>query len=72
MSLEENIGKEDDFRVSGGRDFQSRGPMTEKDLLPSDDHTYGMERRSELEYLVETECEGNQRLHCRDMYVVDL
>ena len=62
MSLERNIGKEDEFRVSGGREFQSRGPMTEKALLPSDDWTYGMERTSESEDLVETECEGNERL----------
>ena len=30
LSLERNIGKEDEFRVSGGSEFQSRGPMTEK------------------------------------------
>ena len=47
LSLERNIGKEDEFRVSGGSEFQSRGPMTEKALLPSDDPTYGMERTSE-------------------------
>ena len=34
LSLERNIGKEDEFRVSGGSEFQSRGPMTEKALLP--------------------------------------
>ena len=47
---------------SGGSEFQSRGPMTEKALLPSDDLTYGMERTSESEDLVETECDGNERL----------
>ena len=31
-------------RVSEGSEFQSRGPMTEKALLPSDDLTYGMEQ----------------------------
>ena len=41
---------------------KSRGPMTEKALLPSDDLTYGMERTSESEDLVETECDGNERL----------
>ena len=56
------MGKEDKFRVSGGSEFQSRGPMTEKALLPSDDRTYGMERTSESEDLVETECDGNERL----------
>ena len=62
LSLERNIGKEDEFRVSGGSEFQSRGPMTEKALLPSDDRTYGMERTSESEDLVETVCDGNERL----------
>ena len=36
--------------------------MTEKALLPSDDQIYGNERTSESEDLVETECEGNERL----------
>ena len=62
LSLERNIGREDEFRVSGGSEFQRRGPMTEKALLPSDDRTYGMERTSESEDRVETECEGNERL----------
>ena len=62
LSLERNIDKEDEFRVLGGSEFQSRGPMTEKALLPSDDRTYGMERTSESEDLVETECDGNERL----------
>ena len=48
LSLERNIGREDEFRVSGGSEFQRRGPMTEKALFPSDDRTYGMERTSEL------------------------
>ena len=62
LSLERNIGREDEFRVSRGSEFQSRGPMTEKALLPSDDLTYGMERTSESEDRVETECDGNERL----------
>ena len=62
LSLERNIGKEDAFRVSGGSEFQSRGPMTEKALLPSDDLTYRIERMSESEDLVEIECDGNERL----------
>ena len=53
------IGREDEFRVSGGSEFQS---MTEKALLPSDDLTYGMERTSKSEDRVETECDGNERL----------
>ena len=36
--------------------------MTEKAFLPSDDRTYGMERTSESEDRVETECDGNERL----------
>ena len=47
LSLERKVGKEFEFRVSGGSEFQSRGPMTEKALLPSDDLTYGMDRTSE-------------------------
>ena len=54
MSLERNIGREEEFWVSGGSEFQSRGPRTEKVLSPSDDRTYGMERTSESEDLVET------------------
>ena len=57
LSLERNIDKEDEFRVSGGSEFQSRLPMTEKALLP-----YGMEITSESEDRVETECDGNERL----------
>ena len=62
LSLERNIGKAGEFRVSGGSEFQSRRPMTEKAFLPCDDLTYGMERMSKLEDLVETECDGNERL----------
>ena len=62
LSLERNNWQR--RRVSGIRrsEFQSRGPMTEKALLPSDDRTYGMERTSESEDLVETVCDGNERL----------
>ena len=35
-----------EFRVSGGSEFQSRGPMTENAFLPSDDLTYGMEKKT--------------------------
>ena len=62
LSLEWNIDREDEFQVSGGSEFQSRGPMAVKALLPSDDLTYGMERTSESEDLVEIECDGNERL----------
>ena len=62
LSLERNIVKENEFRVSGGSELQIRGPMTEKVLLPSDDVIYGMERMSESADLVETEYDGNERL----------
>ena len=62
LSLERNIGKEDEFWVSGGREFQSRGPMIEKALLPSDDPTNRMKKTSESEENVETEFVGNERL----------
>ena len=62
LCMERNIGKVDKFWVSGGSEIQSRGSMTEKALLPSDDRTSGMERTSESEDLVETECDGNERL----------
>ena len=61
MSLERKVGKEFEFRVSGGSEFQSCGQMTEKALLPSDDRTYGMDRTSESEDRVETECDGNEQ-----------
>ena len=59
LSMERNIIREDEFRVSGGCEFHSRGPLTKEALLPSDDRTYGMERIIESEDLVETECDGN-------------
>ena len=60
QSLERDIGKDDEFWESGGSEFQSRGPMTEETLLPSDDRTYGMERSNESEDLVEAERGGNE------------
>ena len=54
--------KKTSFGYQEGVNSSRRGPMTEKALLPSDDRTYGMERTSESEDLVETECEGNQSL----------
>ena len=51
--------------------FQNRGPMTEKALLPSDDLTYGMDRTSESEDRVETECD-EMKDYCKDMKVVSV
>ena len=36
LSLERKVGKEFECRVSGGSEFQRRGPMTEKALFPND------------------------------------
>ena len=60
LSLERNIG-EDEFRVSGGSEFKSSGPMTKKALLQIDDRTNRMERTSESEDRVK-ECYRNERL----------
>ena len=62
FSLEENTGAEDKFWASGGSEFQSHGTMTEEALLPSDNRTYGMEKTSESEDLVETESDKYGRL----------
>ena len=42
-----NIGIENVFRVLGGSEFQSRGPITENIPLLRDVRTYGMEIMSE-------------------------
>ena len=46
LSLERKIGKEEEFRVSWGSEFHSRGPMTEKALCQKIFQVwiYGMER----------------------------
>ena len=41
--------------MSDGREFQSRGVMTEKALLPRDVWTYGMDRTDESDDLVDRE-----------------
>ena len=41
--------------MSGGREFQSLGAMTEKALLPRDVWTYGMDRTDESDDLVDRE-----------------
>ena len=42
-SFERNNDRDDELRVSGGKEFQSRGAMTEKSLLPIDVPIYGMD-----------------------------
>ena len=43
MSFERNVGRDNELRLSGGREFQSSGAMTEKAILPRDVQTYLME-----------------------------
>ena len=50
-----NVGRDNEIRVSGGREFQSLGAMTEKTILPRDVRTYGMDRTDESDDLVDRE-----------------
>ena len=51
-----------ELRVSGGREFQSPGAMTEKVLLPRDVRTNGMDRTDESDDLVDKEWDGKEKL----------
>ena len=62
LSLERNIGREDEFRVSVGSEFQGRGPMQRKPFC----RTFEMKRKSESEDLRETECRQHEN-YCKDM-----
>ena len=62
LSFERNVETDNELRVSGGREFQSLGAMTEKALLPRDFRTYGMDRTDESDDLVDREWEGKDRL----------
>ena len=53
LSFEQNVETDNELRVSGGREFQSHGAMTEKALLPRDVRTYGMDRTDESDDLVD-------------------
>ena len=56
LSFERNVERDNKLRVSGGREFQSLGAMTEKKaLLPRDVRTYGMDRTDESDDLVDRE-----------------
>ena len=48
-----NVETDNELRVSGRREFQSLGAMTEKTLLPRDVWTYGIDRTDESDDLVE-------------------
>ena len=43
LSFERNVESDNELRVSGGREFQGLGAMTEKALLPRDVRTYEMD-----------------------------
>ena len=62
LSFERNVETDNELRVSGGREFQSLGAMTETALLPRDVRTYGMDRTDESDNLVDREWEGKDRL----------
>ena len=53
MGFEWNVETDNELRVSGGREFQSLGAMTEKALLPRDVRTYGMDKTDESDDLVD-------------------
>ena len=55
LSFERNVETDNELRVSGEREFQSLGAMTEKALLPRDVRTYGMDRTDESDDLVDRE-----------------
>ena len=55
LSFERNVETDNELRVSGGREFQSLGAMTEKALLPRDVRTYGMDRTDESDDLADRE-----------------
>ena len=55
LSFEWNVETDNELRVSGGREFQSLGAMTEKARLPRDVRTYGMDRTDESDDLVDRE-----------------
>ena len=62
LSFEWNVEWDNELRVSGGREFESLGEMTEKALLPRDVRTYGMDRTDESDNLVDREWDGKERL----------
>ena len=66
LSLEQKIGTEDEFRVSGESEFQSLGPMTENARSPRDIWTYGLER-SESDDRVDNVMGCVMDLICRSM-----
>ena len=66
LSFERNVETDNELRVSGGREFQSLGEMTEEALLPRDVRTW-MDRTDESDDLVDREWEGKKRLaYCND------
>ena len=43
LSFDRNVETDNELRVSGGREFQNLGAMTEKAFLPRDVRTYEMD-----------------------------
>ena len=52
LTFEWNVETDNELRVSGGREFQSLGAMTENAFLTRDVRTYGMDRTDESDDLV--------------------
>ena len=55
LSFERNVETDNELRVSGGREFQSLGAMTEKALSSRDVRRCGMDRTDESDDLVDRE-----------------
>ena len=55
LSFEWNVERDNELWVSGGREFQNCGAMTEKALSSRDVRTYGMDRTDESDDLVDRE-----------------
>ena len=65
LSFERNVETDNELQVSGGREFQSLGAVTEEALLPRDVRTYGMDRTDDSDDLVDREWEGKKD-YCKD------
>ena len=68
LSFERNVETDNELRVSGGREFQSLGAMTEKALLPRDVWTYGMDRTDESCRQRVKERKRKKKDYCEDRF----
>ena len=55
MGFKRNVERDNELRMSGWREVQSLGAMTEKAFLPRAVRTYGMDRTDESDDLVDGE-----------------